>query len=84
MACPFNVAKFEFDKAVPKIVKCELCRHRVGEAKLERDGDFSRYSAARARLLRGSAPAGRHLTYSHVIGARRYNQACDRHALLRV
>ena len=29
---PFNVPKFEFDKAVPKIVKCELCRHRVGDA----------------------------------------------------
>jgi Fe-S-cluster-containing dehydrogenase component len=43
MSCPFNVPKFEFDRAVPKIVKCELCRHRVGEAKLEKDGDFSRY-----------------------------------------
>ena len=32
MACPFNVPKFEFDKALPKIVKCELCRHRVQDA----------------------------------------------------
>jgi len=29
MACPFGVPKFEFEKASPKIVKCELCRHRV-------------------------------------------------------
>ena len=33
MSCPFNVPKFEFDKAVPKIVKCELCRHRSAEGK---------------------------------------------------
>ena len=43
MSCPFNVPKFEFDKAVPKIVKCELCRHRVGDARLAADGGFSRY-----------------------------------------
>ncbi len=43
MACPFNVPKFEFDKAVPDLVKCELCRHRVeGAALTEKDG-FSRY-----------------------------------------
>jgi Fe-S-cluster-containing dehydrogenase component len=29
VACPFNVPKFEFEKAVPEIVKCELCRHRI-------------------------------------------------------
>jgi Fe-S-cluster-containing dehydrogenase component len=50
MSCPFGVPKFEFDEAVPKIVKCELCRHRVGDAKLETDGGFSRYS-------RGHGPA---------------------------
>ena len=31
MACPFNVPKFEWAKATPKIVKCELCRHRLAE-----------------------------------------------------
>lgn len=50
MACPFGIPKFEFDQPVPKIVKCELCRHRVGDAKLEPDGGFSRYP-------RGSGPA---------------------------
>lgn len=44
MACPFNVAKFEFDKSVPKIVKCEFCRHRVEPgAALANQGGFSRY-----------------------------------------
>ena len=28
IACPFNVPKFEWSKAVPVVVKCELCRHR--------------------------------------------------------
>ncbi len=50
MACPFGIPKFEFDKPVPKIVKCELCRHRVGDARLENEGGFSRYS-------RGHGPA---------------------------
>jgi Fe-S-cluster-containing dehydrogenase component len=42
MACPFNVPKFEFAKAIPKIVKCELCRHRVKDAAAVTDG-FTRY-----------------------------------------
>lgn len=43
MSCPFNVTKFEFDKAAPKVVKCELCRHRVkDEAVMGADG-FTRY-----------------------------------------
>ena len=42
MACPFNVPKFEFKKASPKIVKCELCRHRVKEAATV-VGGFTRY-----------------------------------------
>jgi formate dehydrogenase beta subunit len=32
-ACPFNVPKFEWSKKAPKIVKCELCRHRLAEGK---------------------------------------------------
>jgi Fe-S-cluster-containing dehydrogenase component len=32
MACPFNVPKFEWANAfTPKIVKCELCRHRLAQ-----------------------------------------------------
>jgi Fe-S-cluster-containing dehydrogenase component len=42
MSCPFNVPKFEFDKSAPKIVKCELCRHRVKDAAAETNG-FTRY-----------------------------------------
>ena len=30
-ACPFNVAKFEWDQKFPKIVKCELCRDRLAK-----------------------------------------------------
>ncbi len=29
MGCPFNIPKFEWSKAIPKVVKCELCRHRI-------------------------------------------------------
>ncbi|HSM50014.1 MAG TPA: hydrogenase 2 operon protein HybA [Thermoanaerobaculia bacterium] len=50
MSCPFNVIKFEYEKAAPKIVKCELCRHRVGDAALADDGGFSRWP-------RGHGPA---------------------------
>ena len=34
VACPFNVPKFEWTKAAPQIVKCELCRDRVAEGRL--------------------------------------------------
>jgi ferredoxin len=43
MACPFNVPKFEWKKRAPKIVKCELCRHRSVGASLSTTGGFSRY-----------------------------------------
>jgi len=33
VACPFEVPKFEWTKAVPKIVKCEMCKHRLKEGK---------------------------------------------------
>lgn len=33
VACPFNVPKYEWEKTFPKIVKCELCRHRLDEGK---------------------------------------------------
>jgi Fe-S-cluster-containing dehydrogenase component len=33
MACPFNVPKFEWSKKAPKIVKCELCNHRLAQGK---------------------------------------------------
>jgi Fe-S-cluster-containing dehydrogenase component len=33
VACPFNVPKFEWAKAAPRIVKCELCRHRAKDGK---------------------------------------------------
>jgi Fe-S-cluster-containing dehydrogenase component len=33
MACAFNVPKFEWSKAAPKLVKCELCKDRLAEGK---------------------------------------------------
>ncbi|MBU0674179.1 MAG: hydrogenase 2 operon protein HybA [Proteobacteria bacterium] len=33
VACPFQIPKFEFESANPKIVKCQLCRHRYAEGK---------------------------------------------------
>jgi Fe-S-cluster-containing dehydrogenase component len=29
VACPYNIPKFQWDTAVPKIVKCELCLHII-------------------------------------------------------
>jgi Fe-S-cluster-containing dehydrogenase component len=31
VACPYGIPKFEWDKANPTIVKCELCRDREGK-----------------------------------------------------
>ncbi len=32
VACPFNIPKFQWDTPTPKIVKCELCNHRIDDA----------------------------------------------------
>jgi Fe-S-cluster-containing dehydrogenase component len=32
-ACPFGVPRFQYDKALPQISKCQLCKHRIGEGK---------------------------------------------------
>jgi Fe-S-cluster-containing dehydrogenase component len=34
VACPYGVPKFEWSKAVPRMVKCELCNHRLAEGKV--------------------------------------------------
>lgn len=34
MACPFNIPKFEWHRAVPKIVKCDMCRSTLGKNNL--------------------------------------------------
>lgn len=33
VACPYNVPKFEWSKAAPRMVKCELCRDRLAVGK---------------------------------------------------
>jgi Fe-S-cluster-containing dehydrogenase component len=35
IACPFEVPRFEWAEAFPRILKCELCRHRADPAKGE-------------------------------------------------
>jgi Fe-S-cluster-containing dehydrogenase component len=32
VACPYNIPKFQWDTAVPLIVKCELCNHLITDA----------------------------------------------------
>ena len=46
-------------KAAPKIVKCELCRHRVQDAALADDGGFSRYPKGHGPACARSARARR-------------------------
>ncbi len=33
VACPFNVPRFQWSSATPRIAKCELCRHRFKDGK---------------------------------------------------
>jgi Fe-S-cluster-containing dehydrogenase component len=58
MSCPYNIVKFEYDKAAPKIVKCELCRHRVGDAQLAKAGGFSRYPVGNGQACCEVCPRG--------------------------
>jgi Fe-S-cluster-containing dehydrogenase component len=32
-ACPFRVPRFTYDRAIPQISKCQLCRHRIPDGK---------------------------------------------------
>ena len=34
VACPYNVPKFQWSSATPRMVKCELCNHRLAEGKV--------------------------------------------------
>jgi Fe-S-cluster-containing dehydrogenase component len=34
VACPYNVPKFQWSSATPRMVKCELCNHRLAEGKI--------------------------------------------------
>jgi Fe-S-cluster-containing dehydrogenase component len=57
MACPFNVTKYEFSRAIPRIVKCELCRHRVKDAATAVNG-FTRYPAGQGPACCEVCPRG--------------------------
>ncbi len=58
MSCPFNVPKFEFAKAAPKIVKCELCRHRVKDAAVKGPDGFTRYPKGQGQACCEVCPRG--------------------------
>ncbi len=62
MACPFNVPKFQWTHVAPKIVKCELCRHRVNGATLASFGGFSRYPAGHGPACAEVCPRGAVIT----------------------
>jgi Fe-S-cluster-containing dehydrogenase component len=34
VACPYGIPKFEWSKAAPRMVKCELCNHRIAQGKI--------------------------------------------------
>ena len=63
VACPFNVPKFEWAKALPKMVKCELCNHRLAEGKQPACTEVCPRQAVifgkREDLLREAQPAPR-------------------------
>lgn len=40
IACPFNIPKFEFDKAFPQIRKCQLCSHRLEKGDIPACAEF--------------------------------------------
>ena len=40
IACPFNIPKFEWDKAFPQIRKCELCTHRLKKGEITACAQF--------------------------------------------
>ena len=58
MSCPYNVIKFEYDKAAPEVVKCELCDHRVGSATLRQTDGFTRYPAGHGPACCEVCPRG--------------------------
>jgi Fe-S-cluster-containing dehydrogenase component len=52
IACPFNVPKFQWASASPKIIKCELCRHRWDQGK----GPACADACPRGAVVSGSRP----------------------------
>ncbi len=40
LACPYNIPKFEFEKAIPQIRKCEMCAHRLEKGEIVACAEF--------------------------------------------
>jgi formate dehydrogenase iron-sulfur subunit len=45
VACPFNVPRYEWDKPVPAVRKCDMCIDRMKEGKLPACAEACRYEA---------------------------------------
>ena len=52
VACPFNIPKFEWDKAYAGIVKCELCMHRLQEGDIPACCEFCPTEASKFGLVK--------------------------------
>lgn len=40
VACPYNIPKFEYDKAIPMVYKCEMCSHVQAEGGIPGCAEF--------------------------------------------
>jgi Fe-S-cluster-containing dehydrogenase component len=34
IACPYGVPKYEFEKSFPRVIKCEMCSHRIAKGQI--------------------------------------------------
>jgi Fe-S-cluster-containing dehydrogenase component len=72
-ACPFGVPRFTYDRASPRIGKCELCRHRLAEGQIPACAEvcptgatvFGRVDAIDAEISRRKALAPGTVTSFH-------------------
>jgi len=58
MACPYEICRFQFDEAAPKVVKCELCRHRVKDEAKKTASGYTRYPAGQGPACAEVCPRG--------------------------
>jgi Fe-S-cluster-containing dehydrogenase component len=64
IACPFNIPKFEWDKAFPQIRKCQLCSHRLIKGEIPACAQFCPTGATIfGKVDDLLAEAGKRLTY---------------------
>lgn len=73
VACPFAVPQFEFDKAFPKLLKCQLCKQRLAKGQIPACADVCPTGATLFGPVAGlkdeadrrlAVPAGESTTYA--------------------